>query len=121
MQASSLVAGVSCDTHVRIMCVSPKWQCCCACSQYDILLGFIMWKYQGSLSASLSHQCLPLIALTIIGEGVVGGVGVTFVELLRLGCHGVLRSSHVVAGCSVFQCWVVEFVAAMMPATISSS
>ena len=35
MQTRSLAIGVSCGTHVRIMCVSPKWQCCCACSQYD--------------------------------------------------------------------------------------
>ena len=93
MQTCGFVTGVSCGTHVRIMCVSPKWQCCCACSQYDIRLVFTMWKYSGSLAASLSHQCLPLIALTIIGEGVVGGreiVAVRSAVFFRLGLNWML-------------------------------
>ena len=27
--------------------------------KFDILLVLIIWKYQGSLSASLSHHCIP--------------------------------------------------------------
>ena len=54
-----------------------------------LLLVLIIWKYQGSLSASLSHQCIPLIALTIGGEGVVGGeiVAVLSAVFFRLGLN----------------------------------
>ena len=61
MQASSLVAGVSCDIHVRIMCVSPKWQCCCACylisslsSSYASIRPIIICIVIASVSSSSS-------------------------------------------------------------------
>ena len=60
MQARSFASGVSCGTHVRIVCVGHRsGDVVVHALNMIILLGFIIWKYHVSLYAALSHQCLP--------------------------------------------------------------